>query len=144
MNKYQILDQQGYPIEGFIVEANNYRKFMQIMLDEDKCFPGWSFEEIKKENHIPKIVSLKYNSQYKNTLSKLINQLDSLSKRIHENLFNLACLGKWKEWDAAQPIGTEFYVDDEMLRNTGDKNIDHLWEVLDKIKEVKEKIINCK
>jgi hypothetical protein len=31
-------------------------------------------------------------------------------------------------------------VDEGMLRNTGDKNIDFLWEILDKIEEVKEKI----
>jgi len=140
MNKYQILDQQGYPIEGFIIEANYYREFIQIMLDEGKCFPGWSFEEIKEENNIPKIVNLKQNTKYKKTLSKLINQLNSFSDKIRDNLFNLACQGKWKEWDKAQPIGTEFYVDEEMLRNTGDKNIDLLWEVLDKIEEVKEKI----
>ena len=56
------------------------------------------------------------------------------------NVFNLACQRKWKEWDKNQPVGTKFYVDDEMLRNTGDENIDLLWEVRDKIEEVREKI----
>ena len=140
MNKYQISDQQGYPIKGFIVEADNEQELIQIMLDEDKCFPGWSFEEVEKENNNPKIIRLKDNAQYKKALSKLIKQLNSLSDKIRDNLFNLACQGKWKEWDKTQPLGTEFYVDEEMLRNTGDKNIDLLWEVLDKIEDVKEKI----
>jgi hypothetical protein len=66
--------------------------------------------------------------------------MNNFSHKIHESLFNLACYGKWKKWDEAQPVGSEIYVDDEMLRNTGDKNIDLLWEVLDKIEEVKERM----
>jgi len=138
MKKYQISDQQGYPIKGFIVEANNDKELVRIMNQENKTFPGWSFEEIKNTN--PKIVSLNYYAQYQKTLSKLIKQMDSISDKIHDGLFNLACQGKWKEWDKQQQIGTEFYVDEEMLRNTGDKNIDLLWEVLDKIGEVKERM----
>ena len=89
-----------------------------------------------------KIINLKDYALYRKTLSKLIKQINSISDKIHEHLFSLACQGKWKEWDRAQPVGTEFYVDEDMLRNTGDKNIDLLWEVLDKIEEVKEKIKN--
>ena len=88
----------------------------------------------------PKIISLTDYAQYRKTLSKLIKQIDGISGKIHDKLFCLACQGKWKEWDKAQPIGTEIYIDDEMLRNTGDKNIDLLWEVLDKIGEVKERM----
>ena len=139
MKKYQISDQQGYPIKGFIVEANSDKELVRIMNEENKTFPGWSFEEIV--NKKPKIISLSYNRQYQKTLSKLIKQMNSISEKIHDDLFNLACQGKWKEWDKTQPAGAEFYVDEEMLRNTGDKNIDLLWEVLDKIEEVKGKIL---
>jgi len=139
MKKYQISDQQGYPIEGFIIEANNDNELVRIMNEEHKTFPGWSFDEI---NNNSKIISLNHYAQYKKTLSKLIKQMDSISNKIHDELFNLACQGKWEEWDKAQPVGTELYVDNEMLRNTGDQNIDLLWEVLDKIEEVKEKIYN--
>jgi len=137
--KYQISDQQGYPIKGLIIEADNEQELVQIMLEEDKCFPGWSFEEIEKKNN-PKIIHFKEYAQYQKTLSKLMNQVNTLSDEIHKKLFNLACQGKWKEWDKNQPIGTTFYVDEDMLRSTGDKNIDLFWEILDKIEEVKEKI----
>jgi len=93
-------------------------------------------------NRNPKTIHFNEYDKYQATLSTLINQVNSISKEIHENLFNLACQGKWKEWDKNQPIGTEFYVEEDMLRNTGDKNIDLLWEVLDKIEEVKKKIQN--
>ena len=140
MKKYQISDQQGYPIEGFIVKAENEQELIQNMRDENKCFPGWSFEEIENKN--TKIIHLDYNTQYHKTLSKLIKQMNNFSYKIHESFFNLACYGKWKKWDEVQPVGSEIYVDDEMLRNTGDKNIDLLWEVLDKIEEVKERMEN--
>ena len=33
--KYQISDQQGYSIKGFIVEADNDRELVRIMHDEN-------------------------------------------------------------------------------------------------------------
>jgi hypothetical protein len=138
--KYQISDQQGCPVEGLIVETGKERELIQTMLEEDKCFPGWSFEEIEEENKPPVIISFEDHTQYQKTLSQLIEQVSAISDEIYDNLFALACQGKWKEWDNSQPIGTELHVDEEMLRNTGDKNIDLFWEILDKIEEVKKKI----
>ena len=88
------------------------------------------------------VIDFKDFVNYKKKLSEVIQQVTELSEAIEENLFDLACLGKWKEWDKQQPVGTEFYVTEEMLRNTGDKNIDLLWSVLDKIEDVKEEIKN--
>jgi len=45
--KYQITDEQWKPL--FVVEANNAKELVKIMREQDKCFPGWSFEEIKEE-----------------------------------------------------------------------------------------------
>jgi len=50
-------------------------------------------------------------------------------------------MGKWKEWDDQQPVGAKIFVDEDMMRNTGDKNIDLLLEIWDKIEEVKEEIL---
>jgi hypothetical protein len=88
----------------------------------------------------PKTINLKEYAQYQETLSELINQVNTISDEIHDKLFDLACLGKWKKWDKKQPVGTVFHVTEDMLRNTGDKNIDLLWEILDKIEEVREGI----
>ena len=38
------------------------------------------------------------------------------------------------------PEGTEFELSEEMLRSSGNKNIDTLWELLDKATEVKNRI----
>ena len=118
-----------------IEELQKYRLYKQkysVNLTEKE-------KDIRKKRN-SKTISINEYDKYQATLSKLINKMNSISKEIHENLFDLACQGKWKEWDKNQPLGTTLYVDDDMLRNTGDKNIDLLWEVLDKIKEVKEKI----
>ena len=89
-----------------------------------------------------KIISLKEYARYKKKLSQLIDLASNTADEIENELFTVACLGKWKEWDKSQPVGARIYVDEEMLRSTGDKNIDLLWEILDKIREVKEEIEN--
>ena len=90
-----------------------------------------------------KIINFNGTAEYNNKLSKIMELVDNLSSEIYEGLFPLAVMGKWKEWDADQPIGSKLHVDEDMLRNTGDKNIDILWELLDKVKEVVERIGAC-
>ena len=75
--------------------------------------------------------------QYPITLSKLMEQINAFSGRIQENIFDLACQGKWKNLDKAEDA---IRSDWDLLRKTGDKNIDLLWEVIDKIEEVIKKI----
>jgi hypothetical protein len=87
-----------------------------------------------------KIINLKDNAEYNKKLSEIMELVNNLSGEIYEGLFPLAVTGKWKEWDADQPIGSKLHVDEEMLRNTGDKNIDILWELLDKVEDVIERI----
>ena len=95
------------------------------------------------DNHSEaKIINIKDYAEYNERLSEIMKTVNDLTEEIHESLFNLACLDKWKEWDANQEVGAEIFVTDDMLRNTGDKNIDLLWKILDKIMDVKEKI--CK
>jgi len=91
-----------------------------------------------------KIIDFKDYAEYNKRLSEIIEQASNLSEKIYDQLFDIACSNKWKGWSDNQPEGTKFYVDEEMLRNTGDKNIDLIWELLDKITEVKNNInIKC-
>jgi len=130
------------------VEAKDINDLVRIMRERNKnhepngMFPGWCPVEINSEKNNPKIISLTDYTEYRETLSQVIEKISAISDEIQDNLFNLACHGKWKEWDKQQPIGAEFYVDENMIRDTGDKNIDLLWEMLDKINEIKEKINN--
>jgi len=87
-----------------------------------------------------KIINLKGNAEYEKKLSEMMEKVGILSDEIYEGLFPLAIMGKWQEWEADQPIGGKLNVDEDMLRNTGDKNIDILWELLDKAEDVIERI----
>jgi len=84
-------------------------------------------KEIDKENN--------NYVKYPQTLCDLIEQVNSFSERITGDMFDLACYGKRKKWKGAKD-----YTDEDELRNIGDKNIDLLWEVCDKIQEVIKKI----
>jgi len=88
----------------------------------------------------PLVTSSKDYTEYNKKLSEIMELVNDLSDKIYEGLFPLVYLGKWQEWDADQPIGSKLHVDENMLRNTGDKNIDILWELLDKVEDVIEKI----
>jgi len=79
--------------------------------------------------------------QYQKTLSQVVDKVINAANEISDNLFNLACQGKLKEWDKKQPVGTIIHVTDKMLRNLGDKNIVLLLELLDKIEETAGEII---
>ena len=95
---------------------------------------------IEAERVETRIVQLKDYVQYHEKLEKTMELVDDISEKVYESLIDLACLNKWKEWSDEQPIGTIFEFTKDMLRNTGDNNIDILWELLDKISEVKENI----
>ena len=90
-----------------------------------------------------KIISIKDYADYNNKLSEVMEHVTALSDSIYECFFELACLDKWRDWSESQTIGTSIYVTEEMLRDTGDRNIDLLFEILDKIEEIKSKIRVC-
>jgi len=100
-------------------------------------FGGIVVETVEKPT---KIVNLNDYAKYRKLLKKVTKRIDTVYDAVYESLFDIACAGKWKEWDEQQPIGTVFDLSEEMLRDTGDTNIDLLWEILDKIDEVKEKM----
>ena len=71
----------------------------------------------------PKKVSFGNNAKYKEALSFLMELMSEFSNEIYSNLFNLACQGKWEGWNEKQPVGATIHVDEDMLRSTGDRNI---------------------
>ncbi|OAV69318.1 hypothetical protein Barb6_00341 [Bacteroidales bacterium Barb6] len=87
------------------------------------------------------IIDINAYADYKKDLAALTEQLDEVfDDLIWETMVNLACKKKWKKWDDSHDIGDEFTFTEEMLRNTGDKNIDLLWELVEKYDEVKSQL----
>ena len=99
-----------------------------------------SFESATANHSEAPVIDIRNFAQYQKKLSEIMETVTDLGDEIYDGMFELAILDKWKDWDEKQPIGAELYVTDDMLRNTGDKNIDLLWEILDKIMDVKDVI----
>ena len=90
-----------------------------------------------------KVVNITEYAEYNKKLSEIV---EIVTEHSDEGLFPLALLSNWKEWDSEQPIGKKLNVDEDMLRNTGDNNIDILWELLDTAEDVIDRIgvVECK
>jgi uncharacterized protein YwgA len=87
------------------------------------------------------IVNFHQYTKYHKKLSEIVNQLTDMSEQIHSGMVNLAILGKWQEWSDGQPEGAVFEFTEDMLRNTGDKNVDALVELMDKILDTKDVLL---
>jgi len=98
------------------------------------------FENVTNKHSDAKIIDFKDYTKYNEKLLEIMELARALGDEIYDSMFQLACLDKWKKWDESQPIGAEINVTDDMLRNTGDKNIDLLWQILDKIMDVEDQI----
>ena len=95
-------------------------------------FDNIVFEIVESDT---KLISLEDQAQYDDKLSEIIDMVNTVSDTIRDNLFTLACMGKWRKWSNSQTVGTTFYVTEDILRATGDKNIDLLIEILDIIED---------
>ena len=89
-----------------------------------------------------KLINIQDVSCYREKLDKTVDYLDSIENQLLLTMFDLATAGKWKNWSDQQKVGTEFEFTEEMLRNTGDENIDKLYELFDKISVVKSELSN--
>jgi hypothetical protein len=89
---------------------------------------------------------VKFSSDYKSseiyrtTLANAIEELQNIESILHELIVGLALSGKWKGWSDSQPIGTTFNFTEEMLKDTGDSNVDRLFSLRDELISVKEKL----
>jgi len=77
-------------------------------------------------------------AEYIAKLSEIMKTATELGTAICSGMFELACLNRLKEWSDNQPVGTVKNVKGSFLRNTGDKNIDLLWNILDTIMDVRQ------
>jgi hypothetical protein len=89
----------------------------------------------KPNNTIP-LFPTNINSEYQKALEQTIDTLENIKEDIKSLIFPLAVADKWKEWSDEQEIGEIFNVTEDMLENTGDKNIELLWEIIYKINDV--------
>jgi len=77
-----------------------------------------------------KIININsYNQEYKNCVEKTKNELSEIKAKLFDMMVYLALSGKWKEWEANQPVGAELNFDVGMLLDTGDENIHLIYQL---------------
>ena len=143
--KYGIIDLDGKTILPF--EYNNINDVYSVIEDfyaickeiDDEMLSCYEEKQENKNNVVP--FSIK-NTEYEEEINKTKDILENIKTDIKDTMFSLATTGEWKEWSDTQPVGAIFTVTDEMLENTGDKNVDLLWELVYKINDVMDKLLD--
>lgn len=79
---------------------------------------------------------------YRQRMADTVDKLSVMEQELHKLIVGLAVSGKWKEWSDKQPVGTQFNFTEEMLKDTGDKNVDELAGLIDEVIRVKEQLEN--
>ena len=77
---------------------------------------------------------------YMDELYGVLKTLGEFYDKIEGHMINLAVRDKWKEWNDTMKDGDVFNFSDEMLANTGDKNVDDLFILRDNVYNIIEAI----
>jgi len=93
------------------------------------------------KNNMGNIYNFKYFAEkygvtkehYMDELYGVLKTLGEFYDKIYEHMVNLAVRDKWKEWQDTIKVGDVFDFSDEMLANTGDKNVDDLFILWDNV-----------
>ena len=91
-----------------------------------------------------KVININQKREYEKRILKTQELLTKVEQNLFNEIIDLATIGKWKKWSDEQEIGTVFNFTDEMLKETGDKNIDALYELMDELIRIRKKITNIK
>ncbi len=83
--------------------------------------------------HVGHIVDLQEYSQYRQDISETVEYLNEVKDILVDRMIDIATSGKWKKWTEEQAEGTAFNFTLEMLSNTGDKKVDLLFALYERI-----------
>lgn len=89
-----------------------------------------------------KIINLHEKNEFKERLAKTREYLAEVESGLHAEMVELALAGKWNDWSESQEEGTVFTFTDEMLINTGDKNIEALFSLMHEVIHAQKNIEN--
>jgi hypothetical protein len=87
-----------------------------------------------------KVINLRDKNDYNNRLKETFEFLEKVENDLVTEMINLAISGKWKKWSDEQPIGTEFSFTDEILKDTGDENINILCDLREELIKITERL----
>ena len=93
-----------------------------------------------EENRMGHIVDFREDSEYKLHISKTVKYLNEVKDELFTSMINLAASGKWKKWSDEQAEETSFIFTQAMLSNTGDKKVDLLMALYERISSTIEQL----
>ena len=76
-------------------------------------------------------------------MNKNIKKLNEIENDLRELVINTATEGKWKEWSGRMQEGGMFNFTEEMLKDTGDENVNYISSLIDEVIKVKDEIKNA-
>jgi len=88
--------------------------------------------------------SWKRDRRYREALAALSEELTAMADGFLDRAFQLALAGPWREWDESAPEGTELYVDDGLLRESGDPNVARLLDIQEHLYRAAEELAGPK
>jgi len=82
----------------------------------------------------------KSTPDYKEEIVLTLRKIEEIEIELSTAIINLAAKGKWMNWSDSIPTGEFFTFTEEMLKDTGDENIDDLTFLMDELIRAKAKI----
>jgi hypothetical protein len=81
-------------------------------------------------------------SKYRENLKEALRNLIEVNESIFKSIIDVSMQGDLKEFNDAVPIGETHQFDFEIFKNSNDKNILLLVELMEKVEETYESIVN--
>ena len=73
------------------------------------------------------------HAEYERLAGELVKRFNNLVDELDHASFHLAVAGPWKEWSDSQPNGSRVYIDEAMLRDSGDRKVHAVLDVMDAV-----------
>ena len=82
----------------------------------------------------------KRDRRYREALAVISEELTGIADEFLDRAFRLALAGPWSEWNETVTEGSKLYVDDELLRGSGDPNVIRLMDAREYLYRLAEEL----
>lgn len=88
-----------------------------------------------------KVVELvPFTEEYNNSMRSAIEMLTGFKEQLFNEAIGLLMTGRWRKWSDEQPVGTLFNFREKEMLEAGDKTVNELLELKEKVEELLGKI----
>jgi len=84
-----------------------------------------------------KVVELvPFTEAYNNGMREVIEMLTSFKEQLFNEAIGLLMSGRWRKWSDEQPLGTIFNFREKEMLEAGDKTVNELLKLKEKVEEL--------